>query len=201
MKQAPVEEPDIAFNSGASGPGGLPALWTVGHSTRTWDDFVALLRHHRIEAIADVRRFPGSRRHPWFASEAMGEALPRTGIAYLWLPGLGGRRPVQPGSPNGAWRNAAFQGYADHMASAEFAHALERALALAAGRRMALLCAEVLWWRCHRRLVADLLSHRGHEVLHIIDDAPPQPHPLHPAARPAGDGLVYPAAQAGLFPA
>ena len=130
MKHAPVEEPDIAINGGDSSPGALPALWTVGHSTRTWDDFVALLRHHRIEAIADVRRFPGSRRHPWFASEAMGEALPRTGIAYLWLPGLGGRRPVQPGSPNGAWRNAAFQGYADHMASAEFAHALERALAL-----------------------------------------------------------------------
>ena len=174
-------------------------LWTIGHSTRSWEEFLGLLDMHGIEAIADVRRFPGSRRHPWFASEAMAAALPGRGLDYRWLPQLGGRRRVQPGSPNGAWRNEAFQGYADHMASAEFAEGLARALELADRRRTALMCAEAVWWRCHRRLVSDLLVHRGREVLHIIDDKPPRPHIPHEAAHAAGDGLVYPPAQASLF--
>ena len=179
---------------------GVPAtIWTIGHSTRTWEDFLGLLGLHGIEAIADVRRFPGSRRHPWFASEAMAEALPAAGFAYRWLPQLGGRRRVQPGSPNGGWRNAAFQGYADHMASDEFAEGLALALELAASRRSALMCAEAVWWRCHRRLVSDLLVHRGWTVLHVIDDKPPRAHVLGEDARADGAGLVYPPAQASLF--
>jgi Uncharacterized conserved protein len=114
-------------------------IWTVGHSTRPWEDFVGLLQLHGIEAIADVRRHPGSRRYPWFGSEAMAAGLADAGIAYLWLPELGGRRKVQPGSPNGGWRNASFQGYADHMATAEFSEALARALELARTKRTALI--------------------------------------------------------------
>lgn len=154
-------------------PSNLPAphsltLWTIGHSTRPWDTFLQLLSAHGISAIADVRRFPGSRRHPWFASEQMADTLPSLGVAYQWIPELGGRRRVQPASPNGAWENAAFQGYADHMTSAEFASGLEKALALAGTHRAALMCAEAPWWRCHRRLISDLLTHRGNQVLHIV---------------------------------
>lgn len=177
----------------------LPTIWTVGHSTRSWDDFLAVLAAHDIQAIADVRRFPGSRRYPWFASDAMAQALPQAGIAYRWLPQLGGRRKVVPGSPNGAWHNAAFQGYADHMASAEFRDGLAQALELAAHRHAALMCAELLWWRCHRRLISDLLQHRGYHVLHIQDARPATPHPGNPDARAAGEDLVYPPAQSALF--
>lgn len=180
-------------------PATLPTVWTLGHSTRSWEAFLAVLRAHRIEAIADVRRFPGSRRYPWFASDAMAGQLAGAGVAYCWLPQLGGRRKSQPGSPNGGWRNAAFQGYADHMTSAEFGEGLGIALALAGRHRTALLCAELLWWRCHRRLIADLLQHRGHTVLHIQDEQPAQPHPGNPAAQPRGPDLIYPPAQAALF--
>ncbi|MEF3081327.1 DUF488 domain-containing protein [Luteimonas sp. SMYT11W] len=177
----------------------VDTLWTIGHSTRSWDDFRALLIHWRIEAIVDVRRFPGSRRYPWFASETMAEQLSASNIHYHWLPQLGGRRRAQPNSPNGAWRSNAFQGYADHMTSDEFADGLSRTLAVAAQHRTALMCAEALWWGCHRRLIADLLTHRGVEVCHILDIGKVQPHVMHRDARPAGPDLVYPPAQAGLF--
>lgn len=175
-------------------------VWTVGHSTRPGEVFLSVLAAHGIQAIADVRRFPGSRRYPWFASETLATQLPAEGIAYRWLPQLGGRRRAQPGSPNGGWRNAAFQGYADHMASAEFHEGLQHALDLAAAKNTALMCAESLWWRCHRRLIADLLQHRGYRVLHILDEKPAQPHPGNPAAQSVGDGLIYPSVQGGLFP-
>lgn len=180
-------------------PAPPPTVWTLGHSTRTWEEFLAVLAAHDIQAIADVRRFPGSRRYPWFASEAMAQRLPEAGVAYRWLPQLGGRRKAQPGSPNGAWRNAAFQGYADHMTSVEFGEGLELALDLAGTHRTALMCAELLWWRCHRRLISDLLQHRGHEVLHIQDEKPAQPHPGNPDAVAQGENLIYPPAQAALF--
>jgi len=177
-----------------------PTIWTVGHSTLEWEAFRELLRAHGIGAIADVRRYPGSRRYPWFASDALARALPQAGIGYRWLPQLGGRRAPRPDSPNAAWRNAGFRGYADHMASTEFGEGLAAALELAATQRTALMCAEAVWWRCHRRLLSDLLQHRGWQVLHILDAGPAQPHPGNPDARPAGDGLVYPALQGGLFP-
>ncbi|ADV26832.1 hypothetical protein Psesu_0981 [Pseudoxanthomonas suwonensis 11-1] len=182
-----------------SGDSQARTIWTVGHSTRDWDAFLELLRAHDIGAIADVRRYPGSRRYPWFASEALAEGLPQAGIAYRWLPQLGGRRQPQADSPNGAWRNAAFQGYADHMTSAEFADGLAQALDLAATTRTALMCAEAVWWRCHRRLISDLLQHRCWEVLHIVDARQAQPHPGNPDARAQGEDLVYPPRQAGLF--
>src|SRR5690606_37388460 len=122
------------------------------------------------------------------------------GLVYLWLPQLGGRRKALAGSANGAWRNAAFQGYADHLASAEFAEGLALALELAARRRTALMCAEAVWWRCHRRLISDLLVHRGIAVEHILAARHVQQHELNPSAVASGDLLVYPPAQAGLFP-
>lgn len=188
---------------GMTAPNDTPTsmtVWTIGHSTRPWEVFLSVLAAHGIEAIADVRRFPGSRRYPWFASDTLARQLPAEGIAYQWLPQLGGRRRVHPGSPNGGWRNAAFQGYADHMTSAEFQQGLDHLLALAATRKTAMMCAESLWWRCHRRLISDLLQHRGYRVLHILDEKPPQPHPGNPAAQADGDDLIYPPAQAGLFP-
>ena len=174
-------------------------VWTVGHSTRSWEEFLDLLAESGIGAIADVRRYPGSRRYPWFAGEAMAEALPAAGFDYLWIPQLGGRRKAHAGSPNGAWRNAAFRGYADHLRSPEFAEGLARVLDSAARRPTALMCAEAVWWRCHRRLVSDVLVHRGHPVVHVLGPAQRQPHVLHPDARPDGDLLVYPPAQGGLF--
>lgn len=177
----------------------VATVWTIGHSTRDWEAFLALLAGEGIEAIVDVRRFPGSKRYPWFASEAMAQHLPGAGVAYHWLPQLGGRRRAQAGSPNGAWRNAAFQGYADHMASAEFAEGLDAALELAATRRTALMCAEAVWWRCHRRLISDLLTARGVHVCHILDATHVQRHVLHPDARLDGDGVIYPPVQSALF--
>lgn len=174
-------------------------VWTVGHSTRSLDEFVALLQACGIEAVADVRRFPGSRRYPWFASEAMAASLPQAGLEYLWLPQLGGRRRVQAGSPNGAWRNASFQGYADHLASAEFADGLAQLLELATRRRTAMMCAEAVWWRCHRRLIADVLVLRGIAVQHILDASHLQAHVPSESARRVDGRLVYPPAQQDLF--
>lgn len=183
----------------SSSPSTVPRIWTVGHSTREWEAFVALLADSGIEAIIDVRRFPGSRRYPWFASETLAQQLPQAAIDYHWLPQLGGRRRAQPGSPNGAWRNAAFQGYADHLASDEFAEGLAIACEVASRRRAALMCAEAVWWRCHRRLIADLLTARGTQVCHILDVGKVQPHALHVDARWNGTHLTYPAAQSDLF--
>ncbi|WP_313271962.1 DUF488 domain-containing protein [Stenotrophomonas sp.] len=174
-------------------------VWTVGHSTRTWEAFREVLRVHEITTVVDVRRFPGSRKFPWFGSDAMSTQLPLDGIGYHWVPQLGGRRSVQPESPNGAWKSASFQGYADHMASAEFADGLEQALTAAAESRTALMCAELLWWRCHRRLISDLLVHRGHQVLHIQTERAAEPHQLNPMAQAAGEGLIYPPLQLGLL--
>jgi uncharacterized protein (DUF488 family) len=183
----PAAAPDVA------------EIWTIGHSTLPFDAFVARLRHHGIAAIADVRRFPGSRRHPWFASESLAHTLPGEGIGYTWLPELGGRRRVQPGSPNGGWRNASFQGYADHLDSAEFATGLARLLEFAARQHVAMMCAESLWWRCHRALVSDVLKHRGTTVWHVLDDAPPNEHPWTGPARIIDGRLAYPPVQGSLL--
>lgn len=167
------------------------AIWTIGHSTRPLAEFLALLAAYRIEAIADVRRFPNSRRHPHFAGDALATTLPAHGIAYRWLPSLGGRRKVQPGSPNTAWRNASFQGYADYTASADFAAGLAALLKLAASKRTAMMCAEVLWWRCHRALIADVLKLRGIAVIHILDATHSTLHPYTSAAIVIDGELSY----------
>ena len=170
---------------------GVQKIWTIGHSTRTLEEFLALLDTYAIEALADVRRFPGSRRYPYFQRDELAISVPAHGIAYQWLPKLGGRRRVLRDSPNGAWRNASFQGYADHMASAEFAAGLDELLTFAAGRRTTLMCAEAVWWRCHRSMISDLLCVRGIEVIHIIDAKHSSPHPYTAPARVLDGQLTY----------
>ena len=167
------------------------AIWTIGHSTRTLEEFLALLAAYRIEAIADVRRFPGSRRWPQFARDALAASLPAHGIGYQWFPELGGRRRAQPDSPNTAWRNAAFRGYADHLASTEFAEGLAAMLAFAARQRTAMMCAEAVWWRCHRSIIADVLKQRGIEVVHILDLHHSVVHPWTSAAHIENGELSY----------
>lgn len=177
----------------------VQTIWTIGHSTRTLEVFLGLLTEYRIEAVADVRSFPGSRRYPYFARDALAEILPAHGIAYQWLPKLGGRRKVQPDSLNNAWRNASFQAYADHLTSAEFAEGLAELLTLAADKRTALMCAEAVWWRCHRSLISDVLKLRGIEVIHIIDAKHTTVHPYTSPAHIVDGQLSYALPQGDLL--
>jgi uncharacterized protein (DUF488 family) len=164
---------------------------TLGHSTRPLADFRSVLAAHGIAGIADVRRFPASRRHPHFARDALARALAEDGRHYEWMEALGGRRDPAADSPHVAWRNAAFRAYADHMDGEVFRGGLERLLVLAAERPTAVLCAEVVPWRCHRQLIADALVVRGVEVRHVIDHEPPALHRLTAFARLEGSRLVY----------
>jgi len=142
-------------------------IYTVGHSTRSSAELLALLRDAEVELLADVRSFPSSRRRPQFNRAALAAWLSSAGIRYEHLPGLGGRRSPSPGSPNGGWRETAFQGYADHMASPEFQRALVDLEAAARDCPTAIMCAEAVWWRCHRRLIADALVVRDWRVEHL----------------------------------
>lgn len=166
-------------------------IWTIGHSTRPWDEFVDVLSHYRVEAVADVRRFPSSRRQPQYAQATLRPALERQGIAYCWLPALGGRRRPRPDSANTAWRNISFRGYADHMSSTEFASGLETLVEFSNTQRTTLMCAEAVWWRCHRALIADALSVRGIEVIHIMDAKHRVVHPYTSPARIVEGRLSY----------
>lgn len=166
-------------------------IWSIGHGTRTIDDFVAMLQEVEIDALADVRSFPGSRRHPQFGAAALARSLEAEGVTYVHLRGLGGRREPREDSPHRALRVAAFRGYADHMASAEFGEDYERIVALARERRAAFMCAETLWWRCHRRMLADRLTIDGWTVTHLLALGERQPHLLWDAARVVDGRLVY----------
>jgi uncharacterized protein (DUF488 family) len=185
-----------AVPGGAAGAAGV--VHTVGHSTLERDELVALLRAHGVDAVADVRRFPGSKRLPHFDAEALREALPARGIAYEHYPELGGRRSRVPSSPNGGWEVAAFQGYADHMASAEFARGLTRLEAWARERSVAAMCAEAPWWRCHRRLLADALLVRGVPVRHILGAGRAAEHELTEFAQVEDGRFTYPPRQLSL---
>ena len=167
-------------------------IWTIGHSNREMAEFLDLLRMARIEIVADVRRFPGSRRQPRFAGEAIEEALAARGLGYRWIPELGGRRRPLPASINTGWRHPAFRGYADYMATPEFELGVRELTAIAGERRTAMMCSEAVWWRCHRRLVSDLLVVRGWEVLHILGPRPPEPHRLSAHALVVDGVLTYP---------
>jgi uncharacterized protein (DUF488 family) len=172
---------------------GAPQLTTVGHGTLGADEFTGLVASAGVEEVVDVRSFPGSRRHPHFAREQMQEWLPPSGVAYRWEKPLGGFRKPAPGSPNIALRNAAFRGYADHMRSREFVDALDRLVADASHQAVAVMCSESLWWRCHRRLLADaLVLGRGVAVRHLLHGGRTEPHRVTDGARLADDGLpVY----------
>jgi uncharacterized protein (DUF488 family) len=167
-------------------------VWTVGHSTRTLEEFVALLRTHGVTLIADVRKLPRSRRHPQFNVETLPAGLTAAGLGYTHLAGLGGLRRGRPDSINRAWTNPSFRAYADYMQTDLFAAELERLLALATRERVAIMCAEAVWWRCHRSLIADALVARGEPVLHIFGEDRAEPHVLRDFAR-VNDGRVsYP---------
>jgi len=166
-------------------------IWTIGHSTRPLKTFLELLTRYQLEAVADVRRFPGSRRQPQYAQAPLRSALAEHGIAYHWIAALGGRRRPRPDSPNITWRNASFRGYADHIASAEFAEGLNELLEVAGRLRTTLMCAEAVWWRCHRTLIADVLCVRGIEVIHILNETHTTVHPYTSPARIVQGRLSY----------
>jgi len=173
-------------------------VYTVGHSTRPLSDFVDLLKAHGITAVADVRRFPASRRHPHFAREALAQSLPESGITYTWHPDLGGHRKPRPDSPHIAWESDAFRGYADHVDTEGFETALTDLLELARQRPTAIMCAEAVPWRCHRQLIANTLTARGIEVRNVIDKSPPATHRLPPFARVEGTRVLYDVGQLAL---
>ncbi|MEH6389403.1 DUF488 domain-containing protein [Pseudomonas profundi] len=166
-------------------------IWTIGHSTRSIEDFIAVLKHYRIEAVADVRRFPGSRRLPQFGMETLQTSLAAHDIKYELITELGGRRRPTTDSVNIAWRNTSFRGYADHVASDEFRAGLERLCDLAKRYRTTMMCAEVLWWRCHRSLVSDVLQVAGTSVIHIQDEKNSTEHPFTRPARLYKGTLTY----------
>src|SRR2546422_566022 len=168
-------------------------IWTIGHSTRSLEEFVALLGEHRIQFLADVRHFPTSQRVPWTARASLSKALSDRGIAYEHFEDLGGFRKARPDSVNTGWRNVRFRGYADYMGSTEFSVALDRLMIVAADRRTAIMCAEAVPWKCHRSLLSDALVLRGVRVIHILSVGKTQAHGLTPFARVHGGRITYPA--------
>jgi uncharacterized protein (DUF488 family) len=167
-------------------------IWTIGHSTRPLDLFIGLLRENGVACIADVRTVPRSRRHPQFAGEALAVSLPAAGIRYEHFGGLGGLRKPRRDSMNLGWRHPSFRGYADHMQTPAFHEALARLEVLASAVPAAIMCAEAVWWQCHRQLIADALVARGHEVLHILGSGKATPHALTSFARITDGEVDYP---------
>jgi uncharacterized protein (DUF488 family) len=183
-------------------PGGT--LWTIGHSTREWEVFVAMLHEAGIATLVDVRRFAGSRRHPQFSGETMARTLPEAGVDYVPMPDLGGRRTPRPDTPHTAWRNKSFRGYADHMETAPYQLARARLAELAQARPTTVMCAEALWWQCHRALISDDFKASGWAVIHLQAPGRSEPHPYTSAARIVDGELDYSAVpeegpQASLF--
>jgi uncharacterized protein (DUF488 family) len=157
---------------------GQRTLFTVGHSTRAWDEFVALLNAWKIEEVVDVRTVPRSRAYPWFSRERMEKALPKAAIKYTHSPALGGFRASRKGSANSGWRNASFRGYADYMRTASFADALDQLNERRKKRRVCVMCSEAVWWRCHRRMIADAETARGIPVKHVMNTKDARRHEL-----------------------
>jgi uncharacterized protein (DUF488 family) len=171
-------------------------LFTIGHSTRSLDEFVGLLQANRVDLVADVRTAPGSRRMPHFAKAALADELPLRGIEYVHLPELGGLRKPKGDSINTGWRNLSFRGYADYMQTDAFARGLDRLLGMATEHDLAIMCAEAVPWRCHRSLIADALTARGFESWEIIGQAQPRLHSMTPFARVRADRVYYPSVDA-----
>ena len=170
----------------------IPRIWTIGHSTRNIDTFISFLKGHDIKLVVDVRSFPGSKRYPQFNKEALAKSVYAQEIRYEHLPELGGRRKPKPDSRNTAWRNASFRGYADYMETEEFRKGIERLLDLASELgETAIMCAEALWWRCHRSLISDYLKTRRIEVIHILAANKTELHPFTSAARIINGALSY----------
>jgi uncharacterized protein (DUF488 family) len=171
-------------------------VYTVGHSTRSLDELVSLLKRHGVRAVADVRRFPKSRKYPHFNDDGLAASLPSEKLAYIPVPALGGRRRATPDSVNTGWRNEGFRGYADYMQTPAFEAGIAQLAALAAQTPTAMMCAEAVPWRCHRSLIADAMLVRGWQVLDIVGESAPTLHKLTPFARVEGTRVTYPAAAA-----
>jgi uncharacterized protein (DUF488 family) len=182
-----------------------PVVYTIGHSTRSLEEFVGLLQAHGVRRLIDVRTVPRSRHNPQFNRDTLPADLERAGIGYRHMGGLGGLRKTRPDSVNRGWRNLSFRGYADYMQTEEFAQNLGELAHAAADEQVAIMCAEAVPWRCHRSLVGDALLVRGLGVEEIVDAKRRQPHRLTPFASVEGDSITYPAPdearQADLFPA
>jgi uncharacterized protein (DUF488 family) len=170
----------------------MTKIWTIGHSTRTIEEFVRALQANGIKLVADVRLLPGSKRYPQFNKEKLAKSLSDHAIGYEHFPELGGRRKPRRDSRNTAWRNEAFRGYADYMDTAEFSRGIARLREMAERHgAAAILCAEAIWWRCHRDLIADYLKAQGTEIIHIINADKTEPHPFTSAARIMDGKLDY----------
>ena len=170
----------------------MATLYTIGHSTRTLDELVSALKAHGIETLVDIRAFPMSRRLPHFNREALEHSLQEQGIRYIWMKALGGyRKATRKDSPHTALRNTSFRNYADYTLTPEFDRAITELLELASTSRTAYMCAERVYFRCHRMIVSDWLVAHGHEVLHIDALAPPRPHKLTSEARVLNGEMIY----------
>jgi uncharacterized protein (DUF488 family) len=170
----------------------MSTLYTIGHSTRTLNELIETLQAHSIETLVDIRAFPMSRRLPYFNRESLEKALPQAGIRYAWMKALGGyRKKILDESPNLALRNASFRNYADYMLTNEFERAMRELLQLAQHSRTAFMCAERVYFHCHRMLVSDWLVAHGHAVLHIDGPGPAKPHQLTAEARLVNGQVIY----------
>lgn len=170
----------------------MSAIYTIGHSTRSIEDFIGLLRAHAIATLVDIRSFPGSRRYPHFNREALDESLAKENIRYVWMKDLGGRRGKQvEHSPNVALRNPSFRNYADYMLTPEFKDGIQQLLEVASASRTAIMCSEAVYFRCHRMLVSDYLLLHGHDVCHIQNLKLARPHRVTPEARLVSDDVIY----------
>jgi uncharacterized protein (DUF488 family) len=172
-------------------------IWTIGHSTHSLEEFIAMLQSFQIELIADIRNFPGSKRYPHFNKEALAASLLQNEIEYVHFKELGGRRTPLKDSHNTAWRLPAFRGYADYMETEAFKHAVTALESLASKKRTAYMCSEAVWWRCHRSLVSDYFKHKGWTVIHIMAIGKGEEHPYTSPARIVDGNLVY--RETGLF--
>jgi uncharacterized protein (DUF488 family) len=170
----------------------MPAIFTIGHSTRPIEEFLNLLQVNGVAQLVDIRTVPRSRANPQFNRETLPDSLKAAGIGYLHMPALGGLRHARPDSPNTGWRNASFRGYADYMQTPEFASAIEKLIELGAQKQIAIMCAEAVPWRCHRSLVADALAARDIPVEDIMSATRRQPHKLTPFALVEGTRVWYP---------
>jgi uncharacterized protein (DUF488 family) len=176
------------------------SILTVGHSNRPLADFLTLLQSHAVDLLVDIRTVPKSRHNPQFNKENLPQSLADASIEYLHMPGLGGLRHPRKDSPNTAWRNLSFRGYADYMQTPDFERYLLELIELARSRRLAVMCAEAVPWRCHRSLVADALTARGISVAHIMSPTRADPHKLTSFAKVQGNSVVYPSETLDLFP-
>lgn len=172
-----------------------PLVFTIGHGTRSIAEFIALLQSAGVRRLVDVRTAPGSRKHPQFGKAALDASLEAARIEYAWCQDLGGWRKALPQSPHVALRSPGFRGYADHMDTEDFGQAVSWLIETSAAIRTAIMCAESLWWRCHRRMLADALTARGCQVVHLMGGGTREPHRIHPSARIVGARIVCDVAQ------